>query len=625
MSFRQILTVFIFVCLSSAVWAIDQTHDFADLPITSVLPSSALVNDSSSLLLNPAMLARMDRMNMIFSFGSHLSINYLSLGMLIPNAGAIAGGLFHFSGIGNGSEGIILGWGSDISPFFSMGTSLYTVSDNYTRYDDGILLNVGVLLTFNRSLGDAFDSDWINNRLTFSFVLQNFGKQPTSVSNTEAFSPRIGFAYKMPVFPINLFLELLPATPKQVFFGAEIQDPFFDLVNLRISSDTVHTHLGGSLKTRDFSLDLSYEFKDAKFNVGFSAYFDIDRKIQSKTLFSVGTNYFNQAVLYEKDNQEITIGKVFENYNLALDSFQKSHFYNPENVQSLEQEDLIHSKLTSLRSNFIAQGQKSESKNRTVSALVYYQRAALIENNANLQKKIDLLSIDSNVLEFINVRKQSINEYTNKQDYISAKQEWVKLSWVFPKKPEILKAIHQTEIKIAKQAKTLYKQAEQYFRRKQYSKTVKLLNQTIAIFDKAQAIPQNDTYEKAIYLSYQVRKKTRVSKYINAAQTSYNQKNYLTALSQVNQVLRRNENLSAVSLKNKILKALSQSASQHYQAGVTAYNNGNYQKALDEFKFLFVIENPSSNVRDFQNRAKDYSKRAESKLRAIKQLESIGQ
>jgi len=282
--------------------------------------------------------------------------------------------------------------------------------------------------------------------------------------------------------------------------------------------------------------------------------------------------------------------------------------------------------LIALRQNFIQKGESNLKKGHNVSALVFYQRARLIKSDSILKKKISILSTNESVLNFIKARKESINESTNKQDYISAKEEWIKLSWLFPKDSKIQQQIRQTEAKIAKQAERNYQKANLTFKKGNYSATSQILQDTIAIFDQKQAIPQNNTYKKCLYLYYQVRKKAQNLKSLETAQDAFKNKNYVSALYRVNRILRKQKDLpSALRLKKQILATLSKNASEYYQNGVNAYNDGKYQEALDAFRPLLLIEDPNTDVRDFQNRALDYQKRAKSKLKAIKQLESINQ
>jgi len=604
------LWIFCLAIISTFAYSRNELLRLDFLPEYSVINSSCFGEDSGVLLINPAGLYRVNRINAMFSSGSGLNVNFLGLSTMMPLIGGVVAVDLYNTVDENGllKRGLALGWGNDFFGFSSFGFSLKTVSrENILDFSNGALFDIGLILFPNESLGiDFFKNKFINNRLFLSLVVQNLGNRVFADAG-EQMNIRVGLGYKLEELWTKFFVEkFFLSDGNSLYLGAELRPTidFLDIFSLRVSTDLSNVRLGAGIHGRDAGVDFSYCMQTKEFYFSFTGYFEKDRSELSKEYYDDGLNYYNQAKEVERDKEDV----AFDKYRLAYNNFSKAYDLDKNNKKAAYMKTKIEEKMESYKTTYVNNAVNAESKNDYVSALVYYNKAYQVEKDSSINEKILQLSKNETVVSHVNNKKQIIRSNLKAKKYLVARREAEKLLRVIPGDKETQELFEDAASNLKSVAEDYYKKAQNFYDKGMYEE---------CIAQAKKALIYDPEMEKANDLIALASSEITEKRGIQRANDLYKQKNYLGAYRIVNWLLSKNENnKEAANLRAKILRALKDSVKVNLDRGIGFYNNSEYDKAIEEFDKVLLVDSTNSIATDYRNRAL-------SKQKALEKLEQI--
>ena len=177
------------------------------VPNSFAVNSSGLAADCSAMLVNPAGLSKLDRINFLVSSGEGLDVNFAGLAGTLPYIGTIGFSMYQFgTAAGNAKQGFMLGWGKSFLDSLAVGLSFKTAASSVFGLGQNILFDIGLIVNPNSSWGSFFAASWIANRLFVSAAFQNIGKH-TLDDIDEEMNLRFGLAYNFKEIWTKLFFE----------------------------------------------------------------------------------------------------------------------------------------------------------------------------------------------------------------------------------------------------------------------------------------------------------------------------------------------------------------------------------------------------------------------------------
>jgi tetratricopeptide (TPR) repeat protein len=603
---RLAFTSVLFLIFINNIYAVNELQRLDFLPKYSVLNSSALANDSGALLINPAGLASVDRINLVFSTTNIISLNYFGISTLVPLIGGTVGfGVFNtFQTNYFPKRGFVLGWGREVFGCLSAGISLKTVSANLGDFSDGLLSDIGIIFYPNDTLGWGFlKNKFINNKLFFSFVAQNLGKHPAGVDNEEL-NLRLGIGYNLDALWTRLFVEQnLISAGNRTVFGFEINPDmdFFRMFSLRASTDMKETLVGLGINGEDAGVDFSYNINKNKYMASFIGYFEKTRQNESREIYDDGMTMLNSAQDQEKTDLESALDK----YRQARQKFGLALFYDKNNKKAAYRKLQVDNILADYQDYYIKSGQNAEKSKDYVSAFVFYNDANKIEFSADTDQKIKNLQTNQNVLSYVKAKRAEIKTLLKSKKYLSAYKQSSRVLIMAPDDPEIKQWNDESR-------RALESVAEYY-----YNRAVKLYdngNFEGAIYQAQLALKYNSDMDKAKDLINYSYSELGNKQGMNRAYDQFKNKNYMAALKMVNWILSKNpDRKDASDLKNRIMKIFRDNENMYLQNGQNLYNNGDYEHAIEEFDKVMLVD-PGNPV------ANDYRSRSDTKMKAIEKL-----
>lgn len=618
---KQILIFLVLlISISVNVFANNELTSGYFLPRYSVLNSSSIGNDTASLLLNPATLYRLDRVNAVIITGTTMNANFVGVSATFSYIGGVSIGLYNIPTFsGTTKQGMFFGWGREFIGSLSAGFSMKTAATSVLRFDQGLFFDFGFLFYPNKTLGGIFEGEFFNNRLFISTVLQNIGVEATGDLNEEI-NLRLGFHYDIREIWTKIYLEKSFIMSYQSFsFGFEFAPLFkrkntitdeeekFKIFSIRTAYDVTDNDVkfGLAVHGRDINIDASYSINRNEFFIALNGYFEKSRGDISKDLYIKGSAAYSEARKLEKIDQEAAL----ESYKYALEHYKLSLYYDKNNQTSIDKKTATEEKLEAYYEWFVSAAQKHEKNKKYISALKYYIKATLIEKEDDIQNKITELSTNSAVIIYVEEKNIIIDKYIESGEIKKATKELNRLISVVPNDKNIYKKIKENDKLLIEKAEELYNEAKDYFAKYKYEK---------CIASSEQALTYNPYYQEASELLKKAKGKHLNKKYLTRAQNYFKQGKYISVLSLTKKILRYNPRYKAAkSLQAKATKILTDNINIYLSKGKGLYSSGKYKQAIREFDKILTVS-PRHSI------AKDYKKRALSKIKAIKQLESLG-
>lgn len=608
---KLVLIMVVLLGLSLPAFAINELLGMDFIPKYSVLNSSALASDAGGLLINPAGLYGIDRINAVIGTGPSLALNYVGFATVIPMlGGTVAFSLYNnISTSAASKQGLAFGWGRNVLGFLAFGASVKTLSSEQFVVNDGILADFGLILHLNESTGiDLFKNDWLNDKLFIGFALQNLG---LNSRNTEAedMNARLGLGYNISPLWTKVFIEknFLSRT-SLLAFGLEINPKveFFDIFTFRTSYDMRDVKVGFGINGEDGNIDMSYNPNRNQFFLALTGYFETSRDDLSSENYNAGMVYYNQAVEMERDGNP----DAFDKYHQAYDKFNTALTYNGENDKAALRKKIIEGKVDAYQGEFLTNAQNAEAKKDYVSALIYYNKADSISEVPGIQQKVKEYSSNDSVIAYVKNKKGTIAAHIKNSRYFKAKKEVAVLEQVVPDDNQVRNFKSTVERQLKVTAQKYYDKAKALYRQQLYEDCMAQAKNALAFnpdMDRAQ-----DLYNLAA---------TELSnkKGVDKAYEQFKKKNYMSALKLVNWTLSKNpDNKGAADLKARILKIFKDNMKTYMDNGVTHYNNSEYDSAIQEFDKVLQAD-PGNSI------ATDYRSRAVSKMKALEKLEDISE
>lgn len=594
--------------VSTAAFGYNELQRLEINPRFTVINSSALADENISLLLNPAGLSRLDRMNMTLSTANFLNIGYLGFTASVPVFGGGFGlGIFNIENLNK--RGIVAGWGKDLTGWFSMGFSLKTVSTNYIDLGQGILFDAGLLFVPNETLGgDFFKNRFINNKIFISMVIQNLGKQP-SVVQAEDMDLRLGIAYYLQPLWTKLFFEKNLLTRDDLMvFGLEFrpEDEVLKFLSLRVSYDMQDIRAGASINGEDARLDVSYDFTRPQLYFSLTGYFEKNRSEQSKDYYDDGMVLLAQAQDMERQGND----KAYIKYRQAYDRFNTALGFDRNNRKAAYRISQIGEKISDFQSAFLDNAHAAEQKNDSVSAIMNYRMANQVADSPEANKKIPALSTNKDTLSYVATKKNQIKNLMRARKHVSARREIDKLLLVVPDDRDARSMDGENRGRLNAAAQRYLNQAQDRYNRAQYEECI-----TRARY----ALAYNSELERASELIDMATTQLGTKRGIEKAYEQFRQKEYMASLRLANWILDKNpRSAQAIELRLRILKIFKQNWKRYLDMGLKHYNNSDYDKAVEEFDKVLLAD-PGNSV------ATEYRNRAASKMSAMEKLEGLGE
>ncbi len=570
--------------------------------------SSSFVNASKASLVNPAGLYSLNNLNIEFNT-YNLGVSYL--GIAFPTAeilGNFAFGVYNF----NTAGGAFVSIGNNLWNVLGIGFTLKTLSASVYTPFDGFLFDTGFIFHPNSSLGlDLLKNEFLNDKIFISFAVKNIGAQPRTTER-ENLSLRLGGGYDLAILGTKIFIEKSFLSDNDIFIlGGEfspiisfISEKKFFSIGATYDFEQRETKIYGGILLDELTINLTYSVNNRYFFLGISGYFGKRREEISMEYYNKALdNYQNAQKIEKKDIEE-----AFNLYQIAYKDLNKAINLDRENRKALILKDSIEEKIENYKNNFKTEAEKNENNKNYLLALSYYKKLYSIEKNKDIKNKIDTLSTNSMVLKSIEKEKAELVKLYKNKKYVEAKKKADYLSEVLPDDIEVKNIKSEIENTLEEVAKKYYNIASVEY--KKGNLTGCLDNLKKALYYKPNYTKARDLYN--LTLSEITKKKG-----LDRAKEEYAKGNNIMALKLVDAYLENNpDNKEAIALKNSITQKLRSEAQNFLDKGIALYNNGDYEKSIEELDKVLLIDNTNSIARDYKNRAI-------SKLKALKKLESI--
>ncbi|MEJ5283935.1 MAG: hypothetical protein ACP5Q5_02140 [Brevinematia bacterium] len=579
-----------------------------DLNFIQTYNSSSFVNASKASLVNPAGLYSLNNLNIEFNT-YNLGVSYL--GIAFPTAeilGNFAFGVYNF----NTAGGAFVSIGNNLWNVLGIGFTLKTLSGSVYSPFDGFLFDTGFIFHPNASLGlDFLKNEFLNDKIFISFAVKNIGAQPRTTER-ENLSLRLGGGYDLAILGTKIFIEKSFLSDRDIFIlGGEfspiisfISEKKFFSVGATYDFEQRETKIYGGILLDEVSINLTYSVNNRYFFLGMSGYFGKRREEISMEYYNKALDNYQSAQRIEKKDIE----EAFNLYQIAYKDLNKAINLDRENRKALILKDSIEEKIENYKNNFKIEAEKNENNKNYLLALSYYKKLYSIEKNKDIKNKIETLSTNSMVLKSIEKEKAELVKLYKNKKYVEAKKKADYLSEVLPDDIEVKNIKSEIENTLEEVAKKYYNVASIEY--KKGNLTGCLDNLKKALYYKPNYTKARDLYNLTIT---QITKKRGLER----AKEEFAKGNSIMALKLVDAYLENNpENKEAIALKNSITQKLRSEAQNFLDKGIALYNNGDYEKSIEELDKVLLIDNTNSIARDYKNRAI-------SKLKALKKLESI--
>ncbi len=594
---KFVLFIFFFVNILSA-------GELNDLDFIQTYNASSLVQGTKSSLINPAGLYSLRNMNLEFN-SYNLGLNYLSIAF--PTAQF--GGNFALGVYNTRVAGGFISFGNDIWNVLGIGFTLKTLSASIYNPIDGILFDAGLIFHPNASLGlDIFKNQFFNDKIFLSFAVKNIGAQPRTTEN-ENLSLRLGAGYDLFIIGTKFFIEKSFFSDRDVFilgadFSPVINEKRFFSIGLSYDLEQRVTKVYGGIIFDSLTINLTYSINDSMLYLGMSGYFGKKKEELSMEYYNKAFDNYQNALRIEKNNIE----EAFNLYQIANKDLVKAINLDADNKKAVILKDNIEEKIENYKNNFRLEAEKNENNKNYLVALSYYKRLYSIEKSKEVKNKIDILSTNENVLKSINKEKATLATLYKNKKYVEAKKKANYLVNIIPDDIEVRNIKSEIENSLEEVAKKYYNIASQEYRKG---------NLTACLDNVRKALYYKPDYSKARDLYNLTVNEITKKKGLENAREEFNKGNNITALKLVDAYLEKNpDNKEALSLKNSILQKLKEESKQILEKGISYYNEGNYEKSIEELDKVLLIDSTNSIARDYKNRAL-------SKLKALKKLEAI--
>ena len=297
---------------------------------------------------------------------------------------------------------------------------------------------------------------------------------------------------------------------------------------------------------------------------------------------------------------------AFDTYKQALSDYNAALTYDPDNKMAILKKNQISSIIKEYRNIFYSDGLLYESKQDPVDALIYYRKSASVqEDNLNMTK-IRNLSTNSVIKRYIQYREKSIAQAVKTKSYLlAARNQAEVLMLISPDDPEIRDLDNQINDIIRPYPDKFYDTAKKYYDSYMYQECINYLNYALAY---------DPDMKRAIDLRNQATLDMNIANDLDNAYQQYNSRNYLNAL-RITDVLSKTKNVSELAVR--ITNQLKANMKYYEDTGKTYYNNSDYDNAVVMFNSVLAVDPSNSEALDYRNRA-------QAKINAIQQLNTIG-
>ncbi len=609
---KRLIFAFILECLfiSGLSYSIDELRSLDFLPRYSVLNSSCIGGDSGALFINPAGLSSVDRMSAGLSTTNFQDIGFFGFSALPPVIGGVfALDIYNTSTENAGSKrGFAFGYGREFFGCLALGAGIKTVSDYAFDTRDGLFFDAGIIFSPNESLNlDFFRNSFINNKLFISFAVQDLGHEP-STTTAEEQNLRLGLLYNLDIIWTKFFVEKMFLSRNEPFvFGLEF-NPSPDILKMfflrgSYEIDSRDVRLGFGVHGEDAMADFSYSALDKRYFLSFNVYFEKSRREMSVENYNEGVVLYNEALDEEKSGNP-----AMEKFLAADVSVKSALSRDRSNVKASLLKEQIEGRLSDYKAQNLSNAQIAENKKDPVGALIYYNRAALLADNPAVETKISNLITNQTVINFIINSKIDINSATNARKFIAAKKEISRLLLVLPKDRDVLALREGVSTQLKNIAEVYYRKAQSFYDR--YLLEDCMSQARNALVYEPDLVKAQDLYNLAQTDLYEKQSSRK-------AYELFGNKNYIGALYMANRVLARDsESQDSAALKSRILKIFRDNEKEYLNEGISLYNNAEYDKAIEDFSIVLLID-PGNNT------ASDYIGRASTKEKAVDKLSEI--
>ncbi|MGC8764444.1 MAG: tetratricopeptide repeat protein [Brevinematia bacterium] len=576
--------------------------------------SSTIVDDSKASLINPARLSSVERLSFEFT-SQELGISYLSF--VLPTSsilGNIGFGLFNFRNEYNDpSAGYFISMGTRFWNVFDFGATVKTLSSSIYNPFDGYYFDTGFTFHPNSSLGLSFlKNEFLNDKIFLSFVAKNIGVNPRTTTQ-EPLSLRVGAAYDLSIIGTKVFVEKSFLSDRDVFLAGLEFSPVFSFVSdnkfFKLSGsydfEQQDTKLCASIMIYNLNINLSYSFRSTLVFLGISGSFGKGRSEMSKEVYEKALEKYQNAIEIEDKDME----EAFNLYQSSYDDLNKAIRLDSENKKAILLKDNIEEKIENYKSRFKNLAENEDKKGNLLAAFLYYKKLYQIDKgDKQVKAKLDAISTNENFVKSIETEKKNLNNLYKKKKYVAAMQKAEFLSEIKPDDMEVRSLKSELGRILNDVAEKYYQKANLQYKSGNYTACIDSAKK--ALYYKPDHSGAKELYNIAVN---QISKKRGLER----AKEEYAKQNYIQSLKLVEAYLVKNPgNKEALALKDSIIQNLKDKIKDSLDRGIQYYNNGDYEKAVEELDKVLLVDSTNSVASDYRNRAA-------TKLKALKKLEEF--
>lgn len=598
------LTPFLtFLFLASPLSSAVRTDNFAPGARAIGLGYSGVVEnyDVSALYWNPAALAIKRAPQGYVSTHDPFTLNYFGYSHFIPKWGTVAASVSTHGQTDQRMQTATLGWAHEIGSHFAVGINVNgskQFGESWSTFGLGVLYRP--IRSIHPSNRPSFSqSPFIADRLSLGVLFSNIplGRQMTH------HQIRFGISYKV--------MRSGPAFVYARHFSAMDDTDHFGL--LFNPTPKVHIYAGMlNFNSQHFSLGGGFEWDNIEVNVTYDA---LSQRLSLSTGFRIGDDpqniadrYYDQAIeaLRQRDKKEALrlceYSQIYDNNNARAYNLEKRlmPFIVRENQQ-------IDSLLTAAHS--------LENQGGFLSAAAQYLKILKIDpNNSEARDAIAMIRPKVN-LDVERWYEQAVEAY-NAGKIERAKELFEAIT--------LVRQDHFGSINYLNKIESYYtKMAEQHYYAGLGYYSQRKLDMAETEFNKALDI--NPNFDEASDYLHRIKNerlnnRRRISSLLTEAQRYEANQEWRSALEAYREILNLQSDHAGALKKQQELNALiSSQAERYYERGKTAYDNGNYDRALELFNAALSLQPSHSAARRYRNsisssqngRSRQYVERAQ--------------
>jgi len=550
---------------------------------------SASLADPLALLGNPANLAGLRDVQILFNTDDPYAVNFLGVSAHAPLWGTFAGGISRMGVSGNSKKRVTLGWARHFGRRLSSGISLHGSRVNDETFYSGAFgvqfhsAVPGTLNDYFPPTAKLFNPPVLPYRYAVGFHVQEIRL------GERLFEPtyNVGAATRLYKTGPSIYATLIlkkndASTP---ILGVSI--PVLSRVTVNggiYDFDGKKTALGATLLASNYNLDLVYSFARERLLLSFG--FRL-----SASPATIARSYLERGSALAKNGE----------YRKALTEMRRYLVFEPDNAPTAQVANLLSERLKKEDNQIVSllrQAEQNEKKSWYISAAKNYLKALeLDKNNSRARKRLLLIQpkVDIYINQMFNVGVQLFEQ----ENLPPARRAFENILLVRKDHAEAQSYLQRIVEIQNKEAEEHFLRGLGYYSQKSYLKSIEAFEQALALnADYAEAQRYLDLAQKSIESQL-----SEVKRLLAEAERLTRRQDFPAAMQRYQQALSIDPNNQTAQEQAKRLEdRVKGYIAEKLQAGEKAYQRGSYDQAAEFFRQVLATAPRDETAKTFLQR-----------------------